>query len=175
MGCLHGTGARDGRCRSWRQPPLSCSMLPKEDRMEPEPPHPLHHAMDNQYSLLQGDTIAIGNHATTGTVQYQDRLTSGGIPIIKIRQSHDHWKWSWDYLILIMGIPILVRQHLSIETLPCMPWPSTTWPGYCWGQAIHRHSINLPDWQTTLPARIANPCSLKSLIITFRQKSWRYL
>ena len=31
------------------------------------------------------------------------------IPIIKIR-------WSWDYLIFIMGIPILVRQHLFIET-----------------------------------------------------------
>ena len=175
MGCLHGTGARDGRCRSWRQPPLSCSMLPKGDRMEAgaaTSPAPRH-----------GQSIQSppgGRHRHRGPCHHWDGSISR--PSYQWRDSHYKDKtisrpfpWSWDCLIFIMGIPILVRQHLSIETLPCAPWPSTTWPGYCWGQAIHRHCMNRPDWQTALPARIANPCSLKSLIITFRQKSWRYL
>ena len=34
-----------------------------------------------------------------------------GIPMLKIR-------WSWDHLIFNMGIPILARWHLYIETAP---------------------------------------------------------
>ena len=34
------------------------------------------------------------------------------ISIIKIRRS-------WDHLIFMMGIPILVKQHLYIKTAPC--------------------------------------------------------
>ena len=62
--------------------------------------------------------------------QYKDRLFQVW-GHVKIRQS-------WDYLIFSMGIPILVRRHLYIETAPrCsrqwqpvsrtlyLPWPRT--------------------------------------------------
>ena len=42
--------------------------------------------------------------------QYKDRLSKNKIPL-KIRRS-------WDHLIFIMGIPILLRQYLYIETAP---------------------------------------------------------
>ena len=50
--------------------------------------------------------------ATWAPSQYKDRLTRYGIPILKIRQSRDR-------LIFNMGIHILVRGHLYIETAPC--------------------------------------------------------
>ena len=47
-----------------------------------------------------------------GPSQYKDRLSSCGIPMFKIGRSRDR-------LIFNMGIPILVRRHLYIETAPC--------------------------------------------------------
>ena len=48
--------------------------------------------------------------------QYKDRLSQVlGIPMLKIRRS-------WDRLIFNMGIPILVRRHLYIETVPVSPY-----------------------------------------------------
>ena len=47
-------------------------------------------------------------------IQYKDAITSIGIPIIKVG-------WSYNLLIFIMGICILVRQHLYIEP---GPWSS---------------------------------------------------
>ena len=41
--------------------------------------------------------------------QYKDRFSRHGIPMLKIRRSRDR-------LIFIMGIPILVRRYLYIET-----------------------------------------------------------
>ena len=43
--------------------------------------------------------------------QHKDCLLRNRIPIMKIR-------WSYDSIIYIMGIPILVRCHLYIETAP---------------------------------------------------------
>ena len=43
--------------------------------------------------------------------QYKDGLSSYGSPMLKIRRS-------WDHLTFNMGIPILVRWHLYIETAP---------------------------------------------------------
>ena len=49
---------------------------------------------------------------------FQYKTISPGIcfSIIKIR-------WSWDHLIFVMGILMLVRWHLYIETV-CWLWPS---------------------------------------------------
>ena len=51
------------------------------------------------------------------------------ILIIKIR-------WSWDHIIFIMEIPIFVRQHRYIETVPCFYWPLTNRVGIGVGIAI---------------------------------------
>ena len=36
----------------------------------------------------------------------------------RYRDSHVKDRWSWDCLIFNMGIPILIRRHLYIETVP---------------------------------------------------------
>ena len=65
-----------------------------------------------------------------------------GIPMLKIRRSQDR-------LIFNMGIPILVRRHLYIETVPrlqlmlskdCKPWVlvNTSWP-----RQNDRHSADI--------------------------------
>ena len=46
--------------------------------------------------------------------QYKDGLYGYGIPMLKIRRS-------WERLMFNMGIPILVRRHLYIETASCVP------------------------------------------------------
>ena len=47
-----------------------------------------------------------------------------GIPMLRIRQS-------WDRLIFNMGIPILVRQHLYIETAPWFLETTQQYGMYC--------------------------------------------
>ena len=52
-----------------------------------------------------------------------------GVSIINIRRS-------WDRLIFIMGIPILVRLHLYIETVSrFLDWGTKTRKGF-WGKSI---------------------------------------
>ena len=52
---------------------------------------------------------------TWALIKYIDRLSRYGIPMLKIRRS-------WYRLIFNMGIPILVRGHLHIETAPRSWW-----------------------------------------------------
>ena len=59
-------------------------------------------ASDQRTSLLTKESRAPS--------QYKDRLSKNKIPL-NIRRS-------WDHLIFIMGIPILLRQYLYIETAP---------------------------------------------------------
>ena len=50
--------------------------------------------------------------ATMVMFQYKRRLFRYVISILKIRRS-------WDCLIFMMGIPVLVRRHIYIQTTPC--------------------------------------------------------
>ena len=52
--------------------------------------------------------------ASRAPFQYKDRLSQVWIPMLMIRRSRDR-------LIFKMGIPILVRRHLYIETPPRFP------------------------------------------------------
>ena len=56
-----------------------------------------------------GISIIVPLMATRVPSQYKDHLSRYGIPVLKIR-------WSWDPLIYNMGILILARWHLYIET-----------------------------------------------------------
>ena len=73
----------------------------------------------NQWSCPQPEN-SCGHRATRhdqGAVSIKRcRLTCIGIPTLKIRRSCDR-------LIFNMGIPILVRRHLYIETAPRSPQP----------------------------------------------------
>ena len=62
------------------------------------------------------------------------------ISIIKIRRS-------WDHLIFVMGISILVKRHIYIET---GPWRATRilfhWPMYCMVHRIFRCSTKKSEY-----------------------------
>ena len=79
-----------------------------------------------------------------------------GIPIIKIRRS-------WDRLIFIMGIPLLVRWHLYIETTRSSQYELTLntpytvikrelWNALCYKDVWLYHSSS--QWQATILLRI---------------------
>ena len=75
----------------------------------------LHNGATNHNSTLVQVMAPHRKQPTTrAPSQYKTIFPGMGIPLLKIRQSRDH-------LILNMGIPILVRQHLNINTAP-RPW-----------------------------------------------------
>ena len=55
------------------------------------------------------------NVGTSAPFQNKDDISRYGISIIKIRRSHD-------CLIFIIGMPILIRRRLYIETAPNLLW-----------------------------------------------------
>ena len=63
------------------------------------------------YSKTVMDELSYIAKSPRATSQYKEGLSRYGISIKKIRRS-------WDRLIFIMGVPILVRRHLYIKTVP---------------------------------------------------------
>ena len=74
---------------------------------------------------------------TRAQIQYKKyHLTSIGNPIVEIRQSYDH-------LISAMRFPILVRQHLYIESGPRSYYThGLCFVGFCCGPVTPYTSVN---------------------------------
>ena len=69
--------------------------------------------------------------------QYKDRLSRHGITMLKIRRSRDR-------LIFNVGIIILVRRHLYIETAPCWQWNnSERWTNISHGSTIFIATLHI--------------------------------
>ena len=109
--------------------------------------------------------------------RYKDGLSRYGIPILKIRRSRDR-------LIFNIGIPILVRRHLSFETTPwfsVLGWHLTSIGNPTveirrpWDPLISRMGIPYTGKMTSLywtnPQKVISPAIFKKIriVVSFDQ------